>query len=93
MGYGNNTIPPGKEGMFTVMYPLPLYHETPMTENDIERIKAGSKQIVVAGIIKYIDEYGPRETHFCYSFQGRDTSLEGAIWTDCEGHNGIVSPK
>ena len=84
--YGENSLFPGNDALFDVQYPLPLYGEVPLTEDDLRQIKDATKHIIIAGIYKYIDDYGPRETHVCQSYSG--TSWR--YWTDCYGHNELT---
>lgn len=86
MPYGDNSLMPGKDALIDIQYPLALYHEVALTAKDIQQIKAGTKRIVVAGIYKYIDDYGPRETHICQSYSG--TSWR--YWIDCFAHNELI---
>jgi hypothetical protein len=86
MRYGDNSLLPGRDAIITVQYPSPLYHELPLTEDDIRQIKTGTKQLILAGAYKYIDEFGPRETHICQSYIGESWRY----WTDCYGHNELI---
>lgn len=91
--YGDNSLPPSKESFFSAQYPLAMYGETALTADDIAQIQNRTRQIAISGVIKYLDDYGPRETHFCFSFQGRTTEFGKAVWNDCYGHNSIFSPE
>jgi hypothetical protein len=86
MPYGENSLMPGRDALIDVQYPLTLYHEVALTAEDIAQIKAGKRRILIAGIYKYIDDYGPRETHVCQSYSG--TSWR--YWNDCFRHNELV---
>jgi hypothetical protein len=86
MPYGENSLMPGRDALIDVQYPLTLYHEVALTAEDIAQIKAGKRRILIAGIYKYIDDYGPRETHVCQSYSG--TSWR--YWNDCLRHNELV---
>ncbi len=86
MPYGDNSLLPGRDALFDIQYPLVIYQELAVTKNDIRQIKTGTKHLIVAGSFKYIDDYGPRETHFCQSYSG--TSWR--YWTDCYGHNELI---
>lgn len=88
-GYGGNSIMPQKRHTASAQYPLTKKGQTAVTVEEIQEIKAKTKAIAVAGVIKYIDEYGPRETHFCYTFHG--DKPDSNIWTSCFSHNEIVS--
>jgi hypothetical protein len=80
------SILPGKDILLDIQYPLAIYHEPALTEDDIRQIKTGTKQMIVAGAFKYIDDYGSRETHLCQSYRGESWRY----WTDCYGHNELV---
>jgi hypothetical protein len=88
MDYGNNSVMPGKENFVTVAYPLVIEGEVPLTANEVADIKNKAKSIAIAGIFKYMDDYGKREMHFCYCFHG--SKLEANAWNDCFNHNEIL---
>ncbi len=83
---GASTIYPAKESQVTAAYPLTHYRETPLTDADLEQIKAGTKHVFIVGIVKYMDSFGPRETQFCYSLSGANLRL----WVDGYSHNAIL---
>lgn len=85
--YGLDSVMPGQEKSGIGMYPLEK--DTPITKEQIEQVKSRRKAIAIAGVLKYMDEYGPRETHFCNTFHGPNP--QSPSWSDCCCHNEIVS--
>jgi hypothetical protein len=85
-GYGENSVQPERDAIIAVQYPPPYRTLPPITQDDIEQIKAGTKKIIFAALVRYKDDYGSLEMQNCQSYGG--TSWRN--WTDCFGHNQIV---
>ena len=85
--YGENSLFPGKDAIISIPYPLQGSQNPSVSRDDIEQIQTDDKKILLAGIVKYRDEYGPLETQFCQSYSGKSWRL----WGDCWGHNQITA--
>jgi hypothetical protein len=86
-GSGDVSLYPGKEATADFQYPLPKSSDPPITQDDIDQIKAGTKRIVFAAIFKYQDEHGSIETQHCQSYSG----VSWQYWVTCYGHNKIIA--